>query len=160
MATNNKWSVMILGALRYTRRGWTFDDLEETTGISEETLRQFYHKFITVGSTILFKKYVVEPTRKRNSTCMKWSRPGSIALLDWKMQSSTGKRPLGRENETYCARTSTIKCKGVWLIVDHGYLRWSVTVPPLKVSQGRRVLLWPLENTEVRFLHPSCWRKL
>ena len=52
---------MILGALRYTGRGWTFNDLEEATAISEETHRQFYHAFIQVGSTILFKKYVIEP---------------------------------------------------------------------------------------------------
>lgn len=54
--------LLILGAFRYLGRGWTFDDLEEATGISEEVHRCFFHKFIEVGSTILFDKYVVTPT--------------------------------------------------------------------------------------------------
>ena len=53
--------LLILGALRYLGRGWTFDDLEECTGISEEVHRVFFHKFIEVGSTILYDKYVVTP---------------------------------------------------------------------------------------------------
>ena len=47
---------------RWTRPGWTFDDIEENTGISQETHRQFFHTFIEVGSTILYKKYVRTPT--------------------------------------------------------------------------------------------------
>jgi hypothetical protein len=54
--------LMLLGALRYLGRGWTFDDLEENTGIDEETHRQFFHCFIDVGSTFLYQKYVVMPT--------------------------------------------------------------------------------------------------
>ena len=46
----------------YLGRGWTFDDIEENTGISQETHRQFFHAFIEVGSTILYKKYVRTPT--------------------------------------------------------------------------------------------------
>jgi hypothetical protein len=38
--------LMVLGALRYLDRGWTFDDLEESTTISEETHRQFFYVFI------------------------------------------------------------------------------------------------------------------
>jgi len=55
---------MVLGAFRYYlgRGGWTFDDIEENTGISQETHRQFFHAFIEVGSTILYKKYVRTPT--------------------------------------------------------------------------------------------------
>ncbi|KAI2512197.1 Plant transposon protein [Fragilaria crotonensis] len=54
-------ALMILGALRYLGRGWTFDDIEESTGIDEETHRQFFHCFIEVGSSHLFKKYVLQP---------------------------------------------------------------------------------------------------
>ena len=54
--------LMVLGAFRYLGRGWTFDDIEENTGISQETHRQFFHAFIEVGSTILYKKYVRTPT--------------------------------------------------------------------------------------------------
>ena len=48
--------LLILGALRYLGRGWTFDDLEEATGISEETHRQFFHEFCEVGARILFPR--------------------------------------------------------------------------------------------------------
>lgn len=53
--------LMILGALRYLGRGWTFDDNEEATAVSEETHRRFFHKFIEFGSTVLFEKYVRTP---------------------------------------------------------------------------------------------------
>jgi hypothetical protein len=41
--------LLVLGSLRYLGRGWTFDDLEENTGIGEETFRRFFHKFIDFG---------------------------------------------------------------------------------------------------------------
>ena len=34
--------LLVLGALRYLGRGWTFDDLEEATAISEEVHRVFF----------------------------------------------------------------------------------------------------------------------
>jgi hypothetical protein len=52
----------LLGTLRYLARGWTFDDLEESNSIGEETQRGFFHSFIYWGSTCLFKKYVCFPT--------------------------------------------------------------------------------------------------
>jgi hypothetical protein len=56
-------SLLVLGALRYLGRGWTFDDIEESTAISEETHRQFFHVFIDYCSTYLFSKYVIMPTK-------------------------------------------------------------------------------------------------
>ena len=53
--------LMLLGALRYIGRGWTFDDIEEATAIHEETHRQFFHVFIDWGSSILFDEWVVPP---------------------------------------------------------------------------------------------------
>ena len=53
--------LLLLGSLRYLGRGWTFDDLEESTAISEETHRQFFHVFITWGSTKLFDAFVRMP---------------------------------------------------------------------------------------------------
>jgi hypothetical protein len=38
--------LMILGALSYLGRGWTFDNLEESTTTHEETHCQFFHVFI------------------------------------------------------------------------------------------------------------------
>lgn len=56
--------LLVLGALRYLGRGWTFDDLEESTAISEEVHRVFFHEFIAVGSTLLFNKYVKVPSNE------------------------------------------------------------------------------------------------
>jgi hypothetical protein len=53
--------LLVLGALRYIGRGWTFDDLEESTAISEETHRQFFHIFIEWGSSDFFKQQVILP---------------------------------------------------------------------------------------------------
>jgi hypothetical protein len=54
--------LLLLGVLRYIGRGWTFDDLEENTSISEETHRQFFHCFIDWGSSTLYDLYVSFPT--------------------------------------------------------------------------------------------------
>ena len=62
---NNKQSspieLLLLGSLRYLGRGWTFDDIEESTAISKEVHRQFLHAFVRFGSTTLFQKYVSFP---------------------------------------------------------------------------------------------------
>jgi len=55
-------SLLILGALRYLGRGWTFDDLEENTCISQEVHRTFFHEFISIGSLILYEEYVQQPS--------------------------------------------------------------------------------------------------
>jgi hypothetical protein len=59
--------LMLLGSLRYMGRGWTFDDIEESTAINEETHRQFFHVFISYGSKVLFPKYVTAPTTKEEA---------------------------------------------------------------------------------------------
>jgi hypothetical protein len=56
--------LLILGAFRYLGRGLTFDDLEESTAISEEVHRNFFHKFIKIGSTVLYERYVRAPQTK------------------------------------------------------------------------------------------------
>ena len=62
--------LLVLGALRYLGRGWTFDDIEEETGISEETHRRFFHDFIRVGSTFMFALWVVAPaTAEEIASC-------------------------------------------------------------------------------------------
>lgn len=40
--------LLVLGALRYLGRGWTFDDIEESTGVSEEVHRRFFYDFVKV----------------------------------------------------------------------------------------------------------------
>ena len=40
--------LLILESLRYLGRGYTFDDLEVCTAISEELHRVFFHQFIKI----------------------------------------------------------------------------------------------------------------
>ena len=47
--------LLVLCALRYLGRGWTFDDLSESTCISEEVIRVFFHEFILWGGNRLFQ---------------------------------------------------------------------------------------------------------
>jgi|SaaInl74LU_5_DNA_1037368.scaffolds.fasta_scaffold05662_6 hypothetical protein len=54
--------LLLLGALRYLGRAWTFDDLEEATAISAEIHRSFLHVYKNWCSTTLFKQYVTYPT--------------------------------------------------------------------------------------------------
>jgi len=53
--------LLLLGSLRYLGRGLTFDDLEEYTAINEETHRQFFHRFVEHGQTVLFPLHVRPP---------------------------------------------------------------------------------------------------
>jgi hypothetical protein len=53
--------LLLLGSLRYLGRGWTFDDLEESTFISRDVHRVFFHKFPKFGATILYPRYVSAP---------------------------------------------------------------------------------------------------
>ena len=39
--------LLVLGSLRYLGRGWTFDDIEESTAIDKEVHRRFF-RFIYV----------------------------------------------------------------------------------------------------------------
>ena len=50
--------ILVLGSLRYIGRGWTFDDLEESTGVHEETHRKFFHVFVKEGKERLYPEYV------------------------------------------------------------------------------------------------------
>ena len=54
--------LLVLGALRYLGRGWTFDDIEEATAVSKEVHRVFFKQFTEYGSTDLYEKYVIFPT--------------------------------------------------------------------------------------------------
>jgi hypothetical protein len=77
--------LLVLGSLRYLGRGWTFDDLEEATAIGKETHRQFFHAFITMGSTVLFDQYVVAPSTPEDAYCHEYhiaGFPGCIGSMD------------------------------------------------------------------------------
>ena len=53
--------LLILGTLRYLGRGWTFDDLEEATAVSQEVHRIFFHRVIEFGSTTLHDRHIAAP---------------------------------------------------------------------------------------------------
>ena len=53
--------ILVLGSLRYIGRGWTFDDLEEATGVHEETHRRFLHVFVNECRYRLYPEFVKEP---------------------------------------------------------------------------------------------------
>ena len=197
--------LLCLGALRYLGRGWTFDDLEENTGIDEETNRQFFHKFIDWGSEVLFKHYVEVPSSSNEARSTEYEAAGMIGCIgsmdathilaekilhDLKQEHTA--RKLHGTARTYNIVTNhrrkilcttkghparwndktlvkydelattlrygkndkldnfpfkllqrnsegeviEVEYRGAWLLVDNGYLNWSCTVPPIKISDN------------------------
>lgn len=53
--------LFILGSLRYLGRGWTFDDIAEATGVSEESHRIFFSKFVKACRKHLYPMWVKRP---------------------------------------------------------------------------------------------------
>lgn len=53
--------LLLLGTLRILGRDWTFDDVSESTNISEEVHRVFFHEFCLFGNKILFNEFVKPP---------------------------------------------------------------------------------------------------
>jgi hypothetical protein len=51
--------LLILGALRYLGRGFTFDDIEEATAIPEEVHLVFFHKFISSEALLCMKSMCI-----------------------------------------------------------------------------------------------------
>jgi Plant transposon protein len=63
--------ILILGALRYLGRGWTFDDLFESTGVSEVVHRVFFKAFVKACRIHLYPKWVKRPeTSEEIEDCM------------------------------------------------------------------------------------------
>jgi hypothetical protein len=73
--------LMVLGALRYLGRGWTFDDLEESTAIHEETHRVFFHLFVEWGSPSYSIPMLstLQMLKKQQRTRTKWESLNSMA---------------------------------------------------------------------------------
>ena len=118
--------LLILGAFRYLGRGLTFDDLEESTAISEEVHRKFFHKFIKIGSTVLYDRYVRAPQTKEEvqqhmHEFATAGLPGAFASTD---------------------ATNIIHELGVWIVVDNGYHNWSTTVPPMSNCVKPEEIRW------------------
>ena len=79
--------LLVLSGLRYIGRGWTIDDLSEVTVVSYEVIRNFIHKFITWGGTVLYDKFVIQPNnedelKKHSSSYTMAGFPGCIGSTD------------------------------------------------------------------------------
>ena len=207
-------TLLTLCALRYLGRGLTFDDCEESTAISREVVRVFFHVFIEWGSTVLYKKWVIAPSTKseildNSHEYTKAGFPGCVGSTDathillervcyrlrqahlgfklshtartynltvnhrQKILYTTSGHPARWNDKTLVLFDEFVnslnngeldseatfelyeytpageivrrKYRGAWLIVDNGYLDWSVTIPPMKTTDSRK---------EIRF---SAW---
>jgi len=80
-------NLLVLCALHCLGRGWTFDDLSESTAISEEVIRVFFHKFIEWDSDRLFARHVNAPTdletaRSQVHEFAQAGLPGCVGSMD------------------------------------------------------------------------------
>jgi hypothetical protein len=53
--------LLLLGTLQCLGRGWTFDDIEESTKVSRDVHRCFFHAFTTFGAKFLYTWYACIP---------------------------------------------------------------------------------------------------
>ena len=202
--------LLVLGALRYLGRGWTFDDIEESTSVSKEVHRVFFHRFIDFGSTVLYDKYVNMPltyaeakrhmaeyaaaglnggcgssdcchvlhekcdynlrqnhlggkdshTTRTFSTTVnhrhrilhtkggpgRWNDQTMVRFDEFVSGIKDGTILEDVEFELFerdgTGKITTAKYRGGYVIVDNGYLRWSVTVPPFKVTNKETEIRW------------------
>jgi hypothetical protein len=203
--------LLVLGALRYLGRGFTFDDIEECTAISREVHRCFFHKFVDFGRHVLYPQHVKFPTNASqaqthmaeftisgfpgcvgSSDCthiaterckyalrnqhigQKSSHPTrsySLTANHRRQILHTSSGGPGSWNDQTMVRHDNFvsgihnglylcdvefelkeynregiilsrKYKGGYLIVDNGYLRWSITVPPFKVTNRIEEIRW------------------
>ena len=79
--------LLVLRALRYLGRGWTFDDIEESTAVSRDVHRVFFHAFIEFGSTVLYDRYVNAPlnfedARRHMLEFIEAGLPGAVGSTD------------------------------------------------------------------------------
>ena len=78
-------SLLLLGSLCCLGRGWTFDDLEEATGISEEVHRLFFHAFVKFGEMALHPKFASIPSSEEDAQCRECEEaglPGCVGSVD------------------------------------------------------------------------------
>jgi hypothetical protein len=79
--------LLLLGTLRYLGRGWTFDDLEESTFISRDVHRCFFHYYCAFGAQKLYPLNIKMPNTLQDlRACEKEYRdagfPGCIGSTD------------------------------------------------------------------------------
>lgn len=80
-------TLLVLCALRYLGRAWTFDDLMESTGIGKEVIRSFFHQFVEFGGSVLFQRWVIQPSNTNEAAGQmheftEAGLPGAIGSMD------------------------------------------------------------------------------
>ena len=204
---SSPFELSLLGSLRYLGRGWTFDDIQEATGISAEVHRCFFHLFVKFGASTLYDEHVKYPTNQEEIAshereCNLGGMTGAFGSADavnvaleqvaWKhrqmhlgfkqkltarsfnvtvnhrrrmLHSARGfparwndktivkfdelvtrirsGEILNDVNFTLFERDANgniveVIYTGAWLLVDNGYLQWSNTVPPHKITVSRK----------------------
>ena len=63
---SSEMKLLLLGAMCYIGRSWTFNDIEESIAISREASRVFFLIFIKYESTILYKRWDLDPSLNVN----------------------------------------------------------------------------------------------
>jgi DDE superfamily endonuclease len=211
-------SLLLLGCFRNIGRGWTFDDLDESTCIHEETHHQFFHVFIHWESTRLYDDMVTCPrvlcqdAERHMSEFARAGLHGSVGSTDathlgmekcyYRLKNHHAGGKLTMPSRTYNLTVNhrrqvlsstrghprrwndktlllfdefvmaihkveilqdvkfellelikksgeivSVKYKGVWLIVDNGYLRWPIrSVPTNRQRCTRRYVFRWLES--------------
>lgn len=114
--------LLLLGSLRYLGRGWTFDDLEETTGIDEEVHRVFFHQFIRFGGDVLYPQYVKYP--KNSEEAKKHTNEFSIAGLNGGVGSMDAchiiiEKCYHRLKQNHLGGKSKLTCRSFNLTANH-----------------------------------------
>ena len=191
--------LLLLGALRYIGRAWTLDDVCEANGISIDTNSVFLYRFMEYGSTVLYKKWVLEPSITNSVEyqekffrlagfngcigssdathipmlkCPQWAHIAhkgfklSVPARTYNVTVDHSRRIIGSTmghpgtwNDKTLVLFDDLLCnvkngklhqdfefklmekndegemvealyKGVWFMMDNGYLYWSCTVPP------------------------------
>eukprot|EP00804_Cyclotella_cryptica_P010825 CCRYP_008759-RA/>CCRYP_008759-RA protein AED:0.21 eAED:0.21 QI:0/0/0/1/0/0/2/0/259 len=162
------FKLLVLDSLRYLGRGWTVDDVEECTAVSQEIHRVSFGQFIEFGSIVLYNKYVVfrknlfEEAKEHMKEFTVAGSPG----LGGKSSSTThlSRGGPGRWNDKamilfdifvkgihdgnclYDVEFELFKRSNgdIVTIKYRGgrYLRWSVTVLPYKVTKKISEIQW------------------
>ena len=112
--------LLVLGSLRYLGRGWTFDDIEESTAIDKDVHRCFFQVFIRFGSTELYQKWVITPVDlpEATSNMQEYSQagfPGCVGSCDCthivteRCEYNLKNNHLGAKN-SHTTRTFNLTC--------------------------------------------------
>jgi hypothetical protein len=106
--------LLVLSALRYLGRGWTFDDVVKSTCISAETHHCFLNAFLEFRSTILYSKYVITPQTVEDAQMHmvefdKAGFPGCVGLCDCTHIATEKCQYNLKNNHTGCNKKATTR---------------------------------------------------